>query len=166
MAQEVAGTPNNAKVIATPKPQTSLDSAVVLAFSLVSALFISIVPLLTTLYKESLSTTAIYAILFGLLPIVTYCMTCIFNIFIQLIRCGSINGIQIATAAAPSVGFVAVLGGLASMIGFLRSPIESILPIGLTPDMKKGIAVSFYIFWGAVYGQALGGSLSQSCSGT
>jgi hypothetical protein len=32
-----------------------------------------------------------------------------------------------------------------------------------TPEMKKGLAVSFYIFWGAIYGQSLGGSLSQSC---
>lgn len=143
----------------------SLDSAVVLSFSLVSALFISIVPLLTTFYKGDLSTSVVYIIIFLILPIVTYGMTCIFNIFIQLIRCGKVNGQQVFMNAFPSLGFVSVLGGIAHSVGFVRYPVESILPVGFAPDVKKGIAVSFFIFWGAVYGQALGGSLSQSCVG-
>lgn len=142
----------------------SLDSAVVLSFSLVAALFIALVPLLVTFYRQSLTESVVYLILFGILPIVTYGITCIFNIFIQLLRCGSVNANQVLVNGVPSVGFVALLGGLASGLGFLRYPVESILPIGFSDDIKKGIAVSFYIFWGAVYGQALGGSLSQSCT--
>jgi hypothetical protein len=142
----------------------SLDSAVVLSFSLVSALFIALVPIVATIYKDSISSNFTYAIYFAILPIITYGMTAIFNVFIQLIRCGSVNAQQVLMNAFPSVGLVAVFGGLASLLGFIRFPIESLLPATFDPLMKKGIAVSFFIFWGAVYGQALGGSLSQSCS--
>jgi len=142
----------------------SLDSAVVLSFSLVSALFISLVPLMVTFYKGNLTTGLVYLILFGILPIVTYGITCIFNIFIQIIRCGEVKASQVLINGFPSVGFVAMLGGLAGMSSWVRSPVESILPFGFSDDIKKGIAVSFFIFWGAVYGQALGGSLSQSCT--
>ena len=146
-----------------PSTNPSLDSAVVLSFSLVAALFIALVPLLVTFYKDTLSYNLIYLIIFIIMPVITYGVTCIFNIFIQMIRCGEINATQVMINGFPSVGFVAVLGGLSYFFGFLRSPVESILPVGFQEDMKKGIAVSFYIFWGAVYGQALGGSLSQSC---
>ena len=141
----------------------SLDSAVVLSFSLVAALFIALVPLLTTIYGENLSSTLKYLILFGLLPIITYGITCIFNVFIQLIRCGSVQGTQVLINGLPGVGFVAVLGSIASISSWLRYPVESILPLNLSYSIKRGIAVSFFIFWGAVYGQAIGGSLSQSC---
>ena len=144
----------------------SLDSAVVLSFSLVSALFISLIPLITTFYKDSLTPSLIYLILLIILPIVTYGITSMFNVFIQLIRCGKINGNQVLMNGFPSVGLVAILGGLAQLFGFMRHPVTSILPDSFSDEVKKGIAVSFYVFWGAVYGQALGGSLSQSCAST
>jgi DNA helicase TIP49 (TBP-interacting protein) len=89
-----------------------------------------------------------------------------FNVFIQLIRCGKINGNQVLINGFPSVGLVAILGGIAQLFGFMRYPVISILPDTFSDEIKKGIAVSFYVFWGAVYGQALGGSLSQSCVST
>ena len=141
----------------------SLDSAVVLSFSLVAALFIALVPLLTTIYGENLSSGIQYLILFGLLPIITYGITCIFNVFIQLIRCGSVQGTQVLINGLPGVVFVSILGSIASISSWLRYPVESILPLNFSNSIKKGIAVSFFIFWGAVYGQAIGGSLSQSC---
>jgi hypothetical protein len=142
----------------------SLDSAVVLSFSLVSALFISLIPLITTFYKDSLTPGLIYLILFVILPIVTYGITSMFNVFIQMIRCGKINANQVLMNGFPSVGLVGFLGGLAQLFGFMRYPVISILPDSFSDEVKKGIAVSFYVFWGAVYGQALGGSLSQSCA--
>jgi hypothetical protein len=144
----------------------SLDSAVVLSFSLVSALFISLIPLITTFYKDSLTPGLIYLILFVILPIVTYGITSMFNVFIQMIRCGKINANQVLMNGFPSVGLVGFLGGLAQLFGFMRYPVISILPDSFSDEVKKGIAVSFYVFWGAVYGQALGGSLSQSCATT
>jgi hypothetical protein len=144
----------------------SLDSAVVLSFSLVSALFISLIPLITTFYKDSLTPGLIYLILFVILPIVTYGITSMFNVFIQMIRCGKINANQVLINGFPSVGLVGFLGGLAQLFGFMRYPVISILPDSFSDEVKKGIAVSFYVFWGAVYGQALGGSLSQSCATT
>ena len=144
----------------------TLDSAVVLSFSLVSALFISLIPLVTTLYKDSLTPSLTYLILLVILPVLTYGITSMFNVFIQMIRCGKINGNQVLINGFPSVGLVAVLGGLAQVLGFMRYPVVSILPDSFSDEVKKGIAVSFYVFWGAVYGQALGGSLSQSCAAT
>lgn len=149
----------------TPETNQSpaLDSAVVLSFSLVSALFIALVPILATIYKDFFSANFLYVVYFILLPIITYGMTAIFNVFIQLIRCGSVNAQQVGMNAFPAVVLVGIFGTLASHLGFLRFPIESLLPALFDVSMKKGIAVSFFIFWGAVYGQALGGSLSQSC---
>ena len=141
----------------------SLDTAVVLAFSSVSALFIALIPLLTTIYRSSLPTYAVYLIMLLLLPVLSWAITCLFNVFIQMIRCGSVNAPQVLINGIPTVGFVALLGGLSQLISIMRYPIEVVLPLTLTPEMKKGIAVSFYIFWGAIYGQSLGGSLSQSC---
>jgi len=144
----------------------SLDTAVVLAFSSVSALFIALIPLLTTIYRSSLPTYAVYLIMLLLLPVLSWAITCLFNVFIQMIRCGSVNAPQVLINGIPTVGFVALLGGLSQLISIMRYPIEIVLPLTLTPEMKKGIAVSFYIFWGAIYGQSLGGSLSQSCGKT
>jgi len=146
-----------------PSSNASLDTAVVLAFSSVSALFIALIPLLTTLYRSSLPTYAVYLIMLLVLPILSWAITCLFNVFIQMIRCGSVNAPQVLINGVPTVGFVALLGGLSQLIPIMRYPIEIILPMTFTPEMKKGIAVSFYIFWGAIYGQSLGGSLSQSC---
>lgn len=81
-----------------------------------------------------------------------------------MIRCGKINANQVLMNGFPSVGLVGFLGGLAQLFGFMRYPVISILPDSFSDEVKKGIAVSFYVFWGAVYGQALGGSLSQSCA--
>jgi hypothetical protein len=138
---------------------------VVLSFSVVSALLVTLVPLLTTIYRDRLIVSAytIPLIFLVLLPVVSYIVTIIFNIFLQLIRCGKVNASQVLINGVPSVGLVALLGLLSNYISFLRYPVEGILPVSLSDNMKKGIAVSFYIFWGAVYGQALGGSLSQSC---
>lgn len=144
----------------------TLDSAVVLSFSLVSALFISLIPLITTFYKDSLTPSLTYLILLVILPVLTYGITAMFNVFIQMIRCGKINGNQVLINGFPSVGLIAILGGMSQVFGFMRYPVTSILPDSFSDEVKKGIAVSFYVFWGAVYGQALGGSLSQSCGST
>ena len=146
-----------------PSSNASLDTAVVLAFSSVSALFIALIPLLTTIYRSSLPTYAVYLIMLLLLPVLSWAITCLFNVFIQMIRCGSVNAPQVLINGVPTVGFVALLGGLSQLIPIMRYPIEVVLPMTFTPEMKKGLAVSFYIFWGAIYGQSLGGSLSQSC---
>jgi len=146
-----------------PSSNASLDTAVVLAFSSVSALFIALIPLLTTIYRSSLPTYAVYLIMLLLLPVLSWAITCLFNVFIQMIRCGSVNASQVLINGVPTVGFVALLGGLSQLIPIMRYPIEVVLPMTFTPEMKKGLAVSFYIFWGAIYGQSLGGSLSQSC---
>lgn len=141
----------------------SLDTAVILSFSLVSALFISLIPLLSTIYKTSLSSSMMYGIMLLILPIACWGITSLFNVFIQMIRCGSINPSQVLINGVPTIFFVGFLGSISYFISILRYPIEVILPLWISEDMKKGIAVSFFIFWGAVYGQAFGGSLSQSC---
>jgi hypothetical protein len=81
------------------------------------------------------------------------------NSILQLTSCNTFKPIQIATGS--SFVLVAILSFLLlSLISFVRSPIESILP---NPKYRKLFAISFYMFWAGMFGEALASSLAQSC---
>lgn len=139
------------------------SQAIVLAFSLACALFIALIPLITVFYKATMSATVRGLLLFVALPIVSWGLTAMFNVFIQLIQCGTVNAGQVLLNGLPTIGLVSIFGLAAYFISFLRSPVEAIMPISMPEEVRKGVAVAFFIFWGGLYGQAVGGSFSQSC---
>jgi hypothetical protein len=81
------------------------------------------------------------------------------NSILQLTSCSKFNPVQIATGS----GFVllAILSFLLlSLLSFVRSPIASILP---SQKYGKLFAISFYMFWAGMFGEALASGLAQSC---
>jgi len=97
-----------------------------------------------------------------LLPTFGYMTAIGLNSFTQYVSCGTIKPSQIA------IGSISVLVSiyfflLLSLLGFIRAPIQAVLPLVLQPKYGEVIAVSFYMFWAGMFGEAIAGGFAQGC---
>ena len=97
-----------------------------------------------------------------ILLVLSYVISFAMNAVIQLVNCGSIFPGSIAKKSIFLPVFVTIFLGI-SYIGFFSWAVEGVLP-EMDSYIKQSISRSFYIFWGAFYGQLLSGGLVQSCN--
>jgi hypothetical protein len=84
--------------------------------------------------------------------------------FIQRYNCGSVKNMkQVASNAGISMAIHAVFMGLSWCVPWLRGIIVKLFPTTINPVVVNSIAYSYYSFWGALFGIAVGGSLSAIC---
>lgn len=78
--------------------------------------------------------------------------------------CGSVKNMkQVASNAGISTAIHALFMGLSLCIPWLRGVIIKLFPANINPFLVNSIGYSYYSFWGALFGIAIGGSLSAIC---
>lgn len=143
--------------------QTSpVDTSVRMAFAVLQGVLLGITyPLLSWLFPN-LTTASPYMVFILIIPILSYLTSMGINSLLQFIQCKKTNMGQVAMASAITPGFALVFAMVAYWLPFVRSPIESLVPI--TSAANKDIwGYMFYFFWAGIYGQTIGSGLLTNC---
>ena len=83
---------------------------------------------------------------------------------IQRANCGSVKNMnQVASNAGVSMGIQGVVLLLIWLIPSLRGIVSGLLPPDLDPAILDAVGYSYYSAWAALYGAAIGGTLSGVC---
>lgn len=82
---------------------------------------------------------------------------------IQNQNCKKVNLKQAASNAGIALGFQTVVLGLTYFIPFLREIVTNLLPTDTDIAIKDSIGYSYFSTWAALFGVAIGGTLSGVC---
>lgn len=84
---------------------------------------------------------------------------------IQRQNCGSIKNMkQVASNAGIAAGIQAGVLALCYFIPGLRGLITNLFPLDLDSRIQDSLGYGYYTFWAALFGTAVGGTLSGVCS--
>jgi hypothetical protein len=84
---------------------------------------------------------------------------------IQRQNCGSIKNMkQVASNAGIAMGIQAGVLALCYFIPGLRGLITNLFPLDLDSRIQDSLGYGYYTFWAALFGTAVGGTLSGVCS--
>ena len=84
---------------------------------------------------------------------------------IQRQNCGSIKNMkQVASNAGIAMGIQAAALGLCYLFPGLRGLITNLFPLDLDPRIQDSLGYGYYTFWAALFGTAIGGTLSGVCA--
>jgi flagellar basal body-associated protein FliL len=83
---------------------------------------------------------------------------------VQNHNCRKVNIKQVASNAGIAFGFQGVALLLTSLIPSLRDLVTNLLPPETDVVIKTSIGYSYWSFWAALFGIAVGGTLSGVCS--
>jgi hypothetical protein len=97
-----------------------------------------------------------------LLPVLGYGLALAMNSILQLTSCGLVKPSQIAIGSVPIIISIFLFLTL-SHFSFIRSPIENIIPSSYKASYAGILAISFYMFWAGMFGEAVGSGVAQSC---
>jgi hypothetical protein len=79
-------------------------------------------------------------------------------------NCNGIKNMkQIASNAAIATAFQAVILPLCYFIPGLREIITNLFPLDLDPKFQDSLGYGYFSFWAALFGTAIGGTLSGVC---
>jgi hypothetical protein len=83
---------------------------------------------------------------------------------IQKTSCGQVKNMkQVAINSSISLAIQGVTLALAVFLPSLRGVVSGLLPTDLDPAILDSMAYSYYSFWAALFGTAIGGTLSGVC---
>lgn len=83
---------------------------------------------------------------------------------LQRQNCGSIKNMkQIASNAGIATAFQGVILALCYFIPGLRQLVTNLFPLDLDPTFQDSLGYGYFSFWAALFGTAIGGTLSGVC---
>lgn len=142
---------------------SSVDSTVRIAFGLVHGFLLAMIfPLLYIFVPDYVKPMPLTALLI-VLPLLSYVSGLGLNSLSQYIHCNKVNFPQVASVSIIAPVFVVAFSVLIWFFTFLRSPVESILPLAADSDMKYAMGFSFYLLWAGIYGQNVAAGMLQNC---
>lgn len=142
---------------------STVDSTVRVAFGLVHGFLLAMIfPLLYIFVPNYVKSMPLTFLLVGI-PILSYLSGLGLNALSQYIYCNKISISQVALVSTFAPAFVLGFSLLVWFFPFLRSPVESILPLTADVDMKYAMGFSFYLLWAGIYGQNIAAGMLQSC---
>lgn len=143
---------------------SAVDSTVRVAFGLVHGFLLAMVfPLLYIFVPNIVKSYPLLSLL-GIIPILSYLSGLGLNALSQYIYCNKVSLPQIALVSSFAPGFVILFSLFAWFLPFLRSPVESILPLTADGDMRYALGFAFYLLWAGIYGQNIASGMLQACS--
>lgn len=96
------------------------------------------------------------------LPVLGYGFALSINALAQYTSCGSVRFGTIAMTSTSNL--VAILAALVlTLFSIVRSPILSAIPYAYQASYGGILAISFYMFWAGMFGEAVAGGMSQIC---
>jgi hypothetical protein len=97
-----------------------------------------------------------------LLPTLGYCIALGLNLFMQYVSCGKVFVEQIALGSIPVLVSILIFL-LLTLVGFVRAPIQSAVPLVLREKYGGILSIGFYMFWAGMFGEAISGGIAQGC---
>jgi hypothetical protein len=152
--------------------KSSASSGFVYTSTIVLAIFVALMIIVLYSQYTTLSLKVNYSIIIWfVIPLLITILSFGINMFGQYTACKKTNPGNAAMSTLPVLGFIYLALGL-SHISYIRAPIASLfvqLPdVTLLQAEKerpvfKGIAISYYVFFGMLFGQVIASGLSQIC---
>ena len=147
---------------------SSSGSSITVGFSFANGLYLMTVTVLLGWisqlgwFQQSFPFLSFRSLTWIVLPIVGYLFAFGLNAGIQYLSCSSVQLKQVAMNSIFTP--VAILGFLLiSLLSIFTSPVIGVLPFSITPSLKIVLAVSFFMFWAGMFGEAIGSGFAQSC---
>ena len=142
---------------------SAVDSTVRVAFGLVHGFLLAMVfPLLYIFVPDYVKSMPLLALLL-VIPVLSYVSGFGLNSLSQYIYCNKISVSQVALVSTFAPAFVIAFSLLVYFLPFLRSPVESILPLTADGDMRFAMGFAFYLLWAGIYGQNIAAGMLQAC---
>lgn len=140
-----------------------VDSTVRIAFGLVHGFLLAMIFPLCYIFIPDYVKQMPMLTLLAIIPLFSYLSGLGLNSLSQYIYCNKVSISQVAMVSTFAPIFVVVFSLLAWFAPFLRSPVESILPLTADVDMKYALGFAFYLLWAGIYGQNIAAGMLQSC---
>ena len=121
--------------MATPGVDTTLR----ISFGIVHGLLLAMAFPLAYVIVPAFTRANPIVILCGLIPLISYLWGLGLNALSQYITCNTVSGQQIALASLFGPAFVVLFSVIVYFAGFLRAPVESVLPLSADTDMKYAL---------------------------
>lgn len=140
-----------------------VDSTVRISFGLVHGFLLAMIfPLMYIFIPDYVKAMPMMSLLL-VIPFLSYISGLGLNSLSQYIYCNKVSFPQVALVSSFAPAFVLLFTLLAWLLPFLRSPVESILPLTADGDMKYAMGFAFYLLWAGIYGQNIAAGMLQSC---
>lgn len=142
---------------------SAVDSTVRIAFGLVHGFLLAMIfPLMYIFVPEYVKAMPMASLLL-VVPFISYVSGLGLNALSQYIYCNKVNVPQVAMVSTFAPIFVVLFSSLVWLLPFLRSPVESILPLTADVDMRYAMGFAFYLLWAGIYGQNIAAGMLQAC---
>lgn len=142
---------------------SAVDSTLRVAFGLVHGFLLAMIfPLLYIFVPTLVKSMPLLTLLLAI-PALSYVSGFGLNALSQYIYCNKVTVSQVALVSTFAPAFVIGFSLLAWFLPFLRSPVESILPLTADGDMKYAMGFAFYLLWAGIYGQNIAAGMLQAC---
>jgi hypothetical protein len=105
---------------------------------------------------------SMFILQWAIFPVIAYCISFLMNLTAQIISCRKANIPQLFANSLIVPGFI-LLFFLLTLISFIRSPIEAVISPSSRPIYGPIFAVSFYVFWATMFGEALSVGAATAC---
>jgi hypothetical protein len=140
-----------------------VDSTVRISFGLVHGFLLAMIfPLMYIFIPDYVKAMPMMSLLLAV-PFLSYISGLGLNSLSQYIYCNKVSFPQVALVSTFAPAFVVLFTFLVWLLPFLRSPVESILPLTADTDMKYAMGFAFYLLWAGIYGQNIASGMLQSC---
>ena len=142
---------------------SAVDSTVRIAFGLVHGFLLAMIFPLMYIFVPDYVKAMPMASLLLVVPFISYVSGLGLNALSQYIYCNKVNVPQVAMVSTFAPIFVVLFSSLVWLLPFLRSPVESILPLTADVDMRYAMGFAFYLLWAGIYGQNIAAGMLQAC---
>ena len=146
-----------------------MDNTILYVMMIVNALIMAILPFgfflgLSSLLNVTSSDTRLFVTYILASLVFSYLTALGAFALVQRSNCGSVKNMkQVASNAALALGIQAGTLLVVYFLPFLRTIISGLLPPDLDPNILDSVSYSYYSMWAALFGTAIGGTLSGVC---
>ena len=147
-----------------------MDNTILYVMMIVNALIMAILPFgfflgLSSLLQVNSSDSRLFVTYILAALVFSYLTALGAFALVQRFSCGSVKNMkQVASNAALALGIQAGTLIVIYFLPFLRNIVSGLLPPDLDSNILDSVAYSYYSMWAALFGTAIGGTLSSVCS--
>jgi hypothetical protein len=147
-----------------------MDNTLLYAIMIVVSLLMAVLPFavflgLGSLFGAGSGDPRILTIYFLGALVISYLTALGTFALVQRQNCGGIKNMkQVASNAGLALGIQAAALVLCFFIPGLRGLVTNLFPLDLDPRIQDSLGYGYYTFWAALFGTAIGGTLSGVCA--
>ena len=146
-----------------------MDNTVLYSMMAAVAILMGMLPFavfmgLATMMDISLSDWRVLVCYIFAAVVIVYALSLGAFALIQKNNCGKVNIEQVAQNAGISSAFQAGMLLLVTFIPWFRNVVMKLMPPDVDLKVRVAVGLAYYSFWAALFGVAVGGSLSAGCA--